>query len=309
MSSRPDNIQSNLPFILNNDSENYELVRNFLEDCFTNSFDDLCITKDYYDIIDKKSILESIKKKSFDNIFFIVDENNILLAFADIKIDDKSDFSIVKIDNICNNFKYGKGYGKIVLTYIFNHFNDELINSKKIISLSPVTDVIPFYLKFKYPNFPKLPQFDDNFNIFECERIIHNSTDDGEILYGNSDIIKKYLLNNNYNVLFELLDEYKIPYNKDELDSKNFTWFSHVMVKNINKDKNIDNTDKKIIINYIKTQLKYIPINLPEIDNYISFKSIQRGGFIKNIKFNFIINKKKKEKKDYTYLTKIKKRL
>ena len=81
------------------------------------------------------------------------------------------------------------------------------------------------------------------------------------------------------------------------------------MVKNINKDKNIDNTDKKIIINYIKTQLKYIPINLPEIDNYISFKSIQRGGFIKNIKFNFIINKKQKEKKDYTYLTKIKKRL
>ena len=34
------------------------------------------------------------------NIFFIVDANNNLLAFADIKIDN----NIVKIDNLCNNY-------------------------------------------------------------------------------------------------------------------------------------------------------------------------------------------------------------
>jgi len=303
---RPDNIQQNIPFILNKDTENYELVRKFLEKCFISSFNDLCNTK--YDneamIIDKEGILNSIKRKSFDNIFFIVDENNNVLAFADIEISN----NIIKIDNLCNNIKYGKGYGKIILTYIFNNFNDDLVNSKKIIRLSPVYEVIPYYLKFKYPNFPILPPLDDKYDNDNSFNIIHNSTDEGEILYGNSDIINKYLLENNYNDFLQLLDDTNISYDKDELDSKDIKWYKDVMTKRINKNKELDKGDRQVVLNYINQILKYTPISLPKIDNYIPIKAIQRGGFKKNIKLNFVINNKKKVKKNYIFLSKIKRK-
>ena len=195
-------IPYNIPYVLNKNIENYELVRIFFQNCFIKSFDDLCNTKynNEATIIDKEGILKSIKRKSFDNIFFIIDENNNVLAFADIEINN----NIITINNLCNNIKYGKGYGKILLTYIFDNFNDDLINSKIIIRLSPVEEVIPYYLKFKYPNFPSLPPLDDKYDNDKCYQIIWNSTDEGEILYGNSDIIKEYLLKNNYNELLQL---------------------------------------------------------------------------------------------------------
>ena len=292
-------MSSKIPIVLNKETKNYESVRKLFEKSFSKSFDDLCKTKDYDDIIDKKTILNNIKKKKFDNIFFIVDAYNNLLAFADIKIDN----NIVKIDNLCNNFKLGKGYGKILLTYIFNKFNDDLVNSKKIISLSPITDAIPYYLKFKYPNFPKLPLLDSNYNNFKTQRIIHDSTDNGEILYGNADIIKDFLLNENYIEFLKLLDEYDIYYDKSELDTKDIEWFNGKMYERIKMNKDIDDDDKHILLKYITRLLKYTPVSLPDIDDYIPIS--QKGGYKK---INFVINNnRKKQKKNYNFLSKFKK--
>lgn len=263
-----------IPFILNKNIENYELVKN----CFIKSLNDLY---NYEDILE-----------SFDNIFFIIDENNNILTFANIEINN----NIITINNLYNNIKYGK----ILLTYIFDNFNDDLINSKIIIRLLPNEEVIPYYLKFKYPNFPLLPPLDDKYDNDKCYQIIWNSTDEGEILYGNSDIIKEYLLKNNYNELLQLLDDYNISYDKDILDTKKIGWFKKELTKII------DDGDKEIIINYINKILKYTPVSLPKIDNYIPIRTSQRGGFIKNMKFNFVINNKKSKKNNYIFLSKIK---
>lgn len=276
---RPDNIQPDIPFLLNKDIDNYEIVINFLLNCFIKSFDDEDI------ILDKKTIL------NIDNLFFIVDVNNNILAFVDIEINN----NIVKIDNLCNNIKYEI----IILTYIFNHFNDDLINSKKIIKLSPIYEVLPYYLNFKYPNFPLL---DDNYN--NCREIIWYSTNDGEILYGNSDIITEYLLESNYNEFLRLLDDKKISYNKDELNTKKINWFRDVMIKILKNNEELDDGDKEVIITYIRKILKYTPVSIPKIDNYIPI-TIQQD---KNIKLNFIINNKIKNKINYNYLSKIKRK-
>ena len=53
------------------------------------------------------------------------------------------------------------------------------------------------------------------------------------------------------------------------------------MTKRINNNKELDEGDRQVVLNYINQILKYTYISLPKIDNYIPIKAIQRCGFKK----------------------------
>lgn len=276
------------PFIIKKQSKEFNDYKIDLLQIYDYSSNDLCIYQDKY-IIRQETIRKTLINPSlYDEVYIIINDNNILLAIVIISINEQD----ITIEFICNNIKYrGNQYGKNLLKFIFNNFKDLLLSGEKIIKISPARpSLVDYYAnKFKKPNYPIISDNKDDIdeNITELTN--------GYLLYGNKDIILQYLLQTFnefikkcklYNISIENIEkmdllslkrEYRQKIKFFDIDDKDIEELSEIKEELLESLDNIDRT----------------PIEISQIENYNATIGGRKRNIIKSKKILFNFSKDK----------------